>query len=195
MVNGPAPSTIDVGANPTYARIDLRSAGTTFEMADVTHDASPDLTISAVISNGPPGAILWNVGCLIKGGPGTLLLTATNTFSGGTVIDCGTLQLGDGAIDHDGSLGSGGITNHADLIYKQVDDQTVNYVIGGNGNLTKAGINTLTLIQEEIYTGNVAVAGGALVLWYPSLGASSAVTVALGAVIDLDFVGSNGIAS
>lgn len=194
-VDGPAPSTIDVGANPTNARIDLRTVGTTFEVADVTHDGNPDLTISAVISNGPPGSMLWNVGSLIKGGPGTLLLTATSTYSGGTVIDAGTLQLGDGTVDHDGSLGGGGITNHADLVYNLGNDQIVNYVIAGNGKLTKAGINTLTLTQDEIYTGNVAVAGGTLVLWYPSLGASSAVTVAPGAVMDLDFVGSNGIAA
>jgi autotransporter-associated beta strand protein len=47
--------------------------------------AATDLTLSGVISGG---------GALVKTGPGTLTLAGTNTFTGGLVIQNGTLQVG-----------------------------------------------------------------------------------------------------
>jgi autotransporter-associated beta strand protein len=194
-VGGSAPSIIDTGANPTNARIDVKNIGTTFEVADVTHDANADLTVSAVLGNGYAGDANWGAGRLIKSGAGTMLLTAANTYSGMTTIHAGTLQLGDGTIDHDGSLGSGGITNHAALVYHSFGDQTVTYLIGGTGSLTKSGPGTLTLTRDNTATGNTTVTGGTLAIGYPCLGAASTVTIATGAVMALDFDGSNGIAA
>ena len=49
-------------------------------------------------------------------GNGTLTLINTNTFTGGTTITAGAIQLGDGTIGHDGTLpAAGGITNNAAL--------------------------------------------------------------------------------
>ncbi|WP_163334167.1 autotransporter-associated beta strand repeat-containing protein, partial [Klebsiella aerogenes] len=38
----------------------------------------------------------WDGKSLTKAGPGTLILTANNTYTGGTTISAGTLQLGSG---------------------------------------------------------------------------------------------------
>jgi fibronectin-binding autotransporter adhesin len=54
-------------------------------------------------------------GALVKSSTGTLILSANNTFSGGTTISAGTLQVGNGGTT--GSLGSGNILNNGTLIY------------------------------------------------------------------------------
>ena len=92
-VGGSSPSTINVGASPTNARIDLRDSGTTFDVADVTLDATADLTISTVIGNGYAGDVIWGAGKLIKTGSGTMVLTATNTYTGDTTVNGGTLII------------------------------------------------------------------------------------------------------
>ena len=194
-VGGTTPSTIDVGATTTNARVALRNSGTTFEVADVNHDPNPDLTVSAILANGYAGDVNWGAGRLIKSGVGTMLLTAANTYGGMTTINAGTLQLGDGTSDHDGSLGSGGVTNHAALVYHLAADQTAAYVIAGTGSLTKSGPGMLTLARNNTATGNTTVSGGTLALAYPCLGAAATVTIATGAVMALDFDGSNGVAA
>lgn len=60
-----------------------------------------DLTISGVISGATGG--------ITKGGPGTLRLTAANTFGGGTTVAQGTL-VADGTNSGTGSLGGGNVT-------------------------------------------------------------------------------------
>ena len=52
---------------------------------------------------------------LIKTGLGIETLTGANTYTGGTTISFGRLQVGDGGTS--GSLGSGSITDRASLIY------------------------------------------------------------------------------
>ncbi|HRT55781.1 MAG TPA: autotransporter-associated beta strand repeat-containing protein [Candidatus Paceibacterota bacterium] len=85
----------------------LRGGGTTvFAVADATGDEAPDLVISASLKDGSgdyPGAA-----SLTKDGPGTLLLSGTNTYSGGTLLNGGTLaaQFAGG----NAPLSTGGIT-------------------------------------------------------------------------------------
>ncbi|MDU0078352.1 autotransporter-associated beta strand repeat-containing protein, partial [Bacillus sp. IG2] len=54
-------------------------------------------------------------GALTKTGNGTLVLTAQNSYSGGTTIAAGILQLGDGTTGHDGLI-LGDIANNARLV-------------------------------------------------------------------------------
>ena len=59
----------------------------TFNVGDSTA-ATYDLTVSATIANGDGNAY-----SLTKTGTGTLLLTGNSTYTGGTVVNAGTLQL------------------------------------------------------------------------------------------------------
>ncbi|HEY3321932.1 MAG TPA: autotransporter-associated beta strand repeat-containing protein, partial [Planctomycetota bacterium] len=89
-VRGSAPSAITVFAG-TNNGIHLLSPSVTFDVADVTGDANPDLTISANIINqynaGPAAGPL-------KTGMGTLLLNGSSTYTGVTAVSGGTLRLG-----------------------------------------------------------------------------------------------------
>ena len=74
-----------------------------------------------------------------NGGGGTVVLTASNTFTGNTAINAGTLMVGPG-----GSLGSGG---------------TYGGVIGGTGGLTLNSGGGLTLTGSSGYGLTTVTAG------------------------------------
>ena len=92
------------------------------------------------------GTIAGNMG-LAKLGVNTLTLTGASSFAGPTVINGGTLQLGNGTAD--GSLtDTSGIVDNATLLYNLVGPQSFSGVISGSGNLTKTGSGVLTLGGE-----------------------------------------------
>jgi autotransporter-associated beta strand protein len=68
---------------------------------------------------------------------------------------------------------------------------TYSGVIAGNVALVENGSANWYLAGTNAYTGNTSVNGGTLELAQPSLAASSTVTVAGGAVLQLDFTGTN----
>jgi autotransporter-associated beta strand protein len=105
-------------------------------------------------------------GVLIKLGGATLTLNASNSYSGGTVISNGTLQLGAGGTT--GSLStSSTITNNGTLVFNRSDNisQGTDFstaAISGSGNISKLGAGTLTLTANNTYTGKLAVGAGAV---------------------------------
>ncbi len=96
---------------------------------------------------------------LIKGGAGTLTLTGTSTYSGGTTINLGSLQIGNG-----GTTGSitGNVTNNALLVFNRSDDMTFDGVVSGSGALQQAGSGRLILTGANSYTGGTTINGGTL---------------------------------
>jgi len=123
----------------------------------LTIAGSGNTTISSMIGSGSGG--------LTKTGLGTLTLTATNTFTGGTTITNGTLQLGDGTSGHDGALAAtGGINDNNALIYNLFGSQGYSGVISGMGSVTKTGAGSMTLSGSNTYSGGTGVAGGTLVV-------------------------------
>ncbi len=64
---------------------------------------------------------------------------------------------------------------------------TISQVLGGSGSLTKQGTGTLTLSGANTYAGNTTVSAGTLSLSSGFLSNNSTVTIAAGAVLNLNF--------
>jgi autotransporter-associated beta strand protein len=134
------------------------------------------LTIGSVIADSGSGA-----SALTLGGPGATTLTGVNTYTGNTILNSGTLAIGNGS-----ALGSGGslilnnplatviaaggaqtISNPVSLNINNNTSATANNVgatIGGSNNLTlngavtnTAGANTTLTVNN---TGTTTLAGG-----------------------------------
>ncbi len=104
--------------------------------------------------------VLRGAGELRQAGAGTLVLAGDNTLGGRTIIDAGTLQVGDGG--NHGSL-SGDIVNNANLRFDRADDSVYGGVISGAGATAKAGAGRLSLTGDSsAYTGVTQVTAGAL---------------------------------
>jgi autotransporter-associated beta strand protein len=92
----------------------------------------------------------------------TAVLAADNTYSGGTTIDAGTLQVGNGGTT--GSLGTGAVTNNATLAFNRANG--VNFVlsnaISGTGALQQNGGNVITISSANSYTGATTINSGTL---------------------------------
>jgi autotransporter-associated beta strand protein/T5SS/PEP-CTERM-associated repeat protein len=157
-------------------------------------------TVSGVIADAP----LSPAGVLEKTGAGTLVLTASETYSGGTVIKAGTLQLGAGGqllstgaltVNAGGTFdlnnfnqtvgdlsGDGAITLGSGTLTAGAANSTVfSGTISGTGGLVKQGTGALTLSGASSYTGPTMVNAGTLVV-DGSL-ANSTVTVNAGGVL------------
>ena len=102
----------------------------------------------------PPGP-----GTLEKVGAGTLILSGTNTYTGGTIISAGVLQLGNG-----GASGSivGNVLNNATLAFNRSDVFTFSGVISGVGVVQQNGTGTTVFTGANTYTGGTIVNAGTL---------------------------------
>ncbi|MFT4054645.1 MAG: autotransporter domain-containing protein [Novosphingobium sp.] len=124
-------------------------------------------TVAGTISDGSePGDI-------VKTGGGTLVFTGENTYSAGTAISEGTLQLGDG-----GTSGSiiGNVANDAVLAFDRSDAVTFAGTISGTGTVVHAGAGTTTLSGVNTYSGGTTISAGALL--------GSATSFGSGAILD-----------
>ena len=131
----------------------LLAAPNTIIRADVGITA----TISAPIVDDPSSGPAR----LTKSDAGTLILSGDNTYTGGTTISGGTLQLGDG-----GTTGSilGEVIDNGTLAFNH-SGRITNFddVISGGGQVLKLGGGALTLARTNSYSGGTFVDAGSLV--------------------------------
>jgi autotransporter-associated beta strand protein len=122
----------------------------------------PTATNSATLMN-LGGNGINNAG-LAMNGTGTLILTGTNTYSGGTTITSGILQVGQSsdAAPLANPLGAAAVVNSATLSFGSSQAVAVPNVISGAGTVTQVGTGTTTLNTNHTYTGPTAVAAGVL---------------------------------
>jgi autotransporter-associated beta strand protein len=167
-----------------------------------TPPAGTTQTISGAIGNG------GSPGVLEMSGAGTLVLSGVNSYSGGTTISSGVLQVtnnnsvGTGTVTlNGGTFQAGGaglsfgnafaINTIGGIVDTQANTLTLSGAIG-NGNgltgaLTKIGSGTLILSGTSSYTGTTNVNGGILQAGAANaLAPASAFTIASGATLNLN---------
>jgi autotransporter-associated beta strand protein len=183
--------TVVLAATNTYTGNTTIGSGGTLQLGDGVNNngvVAGNLTNNGTLTMANPGAQtitsgLLGTGGLVESGPGTLIL-GTNTYTGGTTISAGTLQLGNGTT-FDGAV-PGNITNNATLVIANPTAQTLGNVISGGGTLVKSGAGTLTLSGNQTYTGSTMVNAGTLVVASTgSLVSTQNVTIAPGGLLDV----------
>lgn len=150
----PATLTLSLGENITLQGIDM--GGSYKTTVTITNDAGNNYTLNFGTANGQikPNAaslaltidvVMQGTNGITKTNGGTAILTQNNTYSGGTTITTGTLQIGNGGTT--GSLGSGDVSvaTGTTLRFNRSDDIVVTNKITGVGTLVHAAASTLTL--------------------------------------------------
>ena len=139
----------------TAAATNLVNAIVLNPSANLIAAGSNPLTLAGMISGD---------GALTKNGASTLILTADNSYAGGTTINSGTLQVGNGGAT--GSLGTGPVLDDAALVFNRSGIVTVPGAIAGTGSLTQMGVSggTLVLTGANSYSGGTTIASGILQL-------------------------------
>jgi autotransporter-associated beta strand protein len=176
--------TNSTGANTTYLQptvpgdvvtFDDQAAGN-FTVTVATPVSPGSVTVNNTANNYTfTGAAIAGNGSLTKNGTGTLTVANDNTYAGGTVINAGVVNLGNGGTT--GTLGSGPITNNASLVYNKTSSTTISAAISGTGSLTLNGSGNLTLATFNTYTGGTTVNAGSLTLTAGGTGTGAIVGV------------------
>jgi autotransporter-associated beta strand protein len=158
-VGGSAVSTIS-------APISLNGGVRTFDVANAVTGSATDLLVSGAVSNGS----------VTKTGPGTMTLTRTNTYSGNTIVNAGTLLV------------NGGLANSSVTVNGGVLGGTG--WVGGSSTVSAAasvapgstGIGTFTLASASIagtYSCEISGASADLLQITGTLTVSPGATVAI----------------
>jgi fibronectin-binding autotransporter adhesin len=126
-------------------------------VGNVTDNAS--LSFNPATGSAAFAGIVSGTGSLSQIGPGTLILTGANIYTGGTTISTGTLQIGNAGTT--GSLG-GNVTDNANLSFSRTDNVTFPGIVSGTGALTQIGTGTLILTAADTYTGGTTISAGTL---------------------------------
>jgi len=128
---------------------------------------------------------------LIKAGTGKLTLDAYNNCSGFTLIQNGTLQVGNA--DSTGTLIAGPVTNNASLVFNRASSITATNNISGSGTVTQSGTGDLTLSASNTFTGGLTVNNGRVLM--QDLNALGPGSVVVNAGSEIYLLGSSGVIS
>ena len=226
--SGSLASTGAVNLLGPQATFDISSAGANQTIGALTGDAGGTVALGARTltlgdnTNTTFSGAITGTGGIVKQNSGIFTLGGTNTFTGPTTINAGTVAIGPGGslastaavalngttsiFDVSGATtapaigalsgvaGSQVVLGTQTLTLNNATSTTYAGTIGGTGGIAKQGTGTLTLTGANTYTGGTAINAGTLALGAGgSLAASGAVTLATGATFDLSAAGAQSI--
>ncbi|EIM5659314.1 autotransporter outer membrane beta-barrel domain-containing protein [Salmonella enterica] len=150
--------TLTLSGSNTYTGGTLISGGTlvasnveALGSGDVTNDAVLELNTDGDFDNAIGGT-----GRVEKSGDDALTLSGSNTYTGGTTINDGTLIAT--SVD---ALGTGDVTDNA--VLELNTGGTFDNAISGSGQVEKSGDDVLTLSGANSYSGGTLISDGTLV--------------------------------
>ncbi|MBV8275365.1 MAG: autotransporter-associated beta strand repeat-containing protein, partial [Verrucomicrobia bacterium] len=159
----------------------IRNSGGTTATLSVGHDNS-NTTFDGALGDGASPLALNKVGT------GTLILVGANTYTGGTTITAGTLQIGNGTLGA-GSI-AGNVTDNGVLAFDRPDTVTFPGVITGAGSLTQSGTGVLILTGTNTYIGGTTISNGTLQIGNGATGGSIVGNVADSGLLTFDEPGN-----
>jgi autotransporter-associated beta strand protein len=148
------------GCNPVVASLAgtggaILNSGSSVSTLTVNQSAAS--TFGGTLADGAGGL------ALAMNGPGLLCLAGSNSYSGGTIVTAGTLQLG-----NDAALGAGGLTVNGGLVDLAGCNPVLAGLSGAGGTIFNSGSNgsTLTVNQSTatIFGGTLTNSSGGLAL-------------------------------
>jgi fibronectin-binding autotransporter adhesin len=175
------PGTVTLGDNIPFGGMQFMTNGYTITApGSQTLVAAPatiirvDQGISATIS--APIVDGSNPAAITKTDLGTLILSGTNSYTGGTTIMAGSLQLGDGSAS--GSI-LGNVINNGVFAINRSDIFAFGGLISGTGSFEQRGTGTTIFTGANTYTGGTTILAGTL-----QLGSGSATGSIVGNVVN-----------
>jgi outer membrane autotransporter protein len=159
-ITGAPGNSLNVGAAGTY---DLNAIGaTTARLTGTGHITNNGATAATLITN----SSISNFDGVIQDGTSTTALHLTNashlglggvnTYTGGTIIDTGSILIGNAT-----SI-QGQILNNGAIDFTQNANGTFSGDISGTGDLVKNGVGTLNLTGNNTYSGGTNLDDGTL---------------------------------
>jgi autotransporter-associated beta strand protein len=140
--------------------------------APVALGVSPNIATTSGQTLTLSGAVSGNNGLTFTGA-GMTVLSANNSYAGGTTNDSGTLQFGNGGAG--GSPGTGPVLNDAVLEFNRSDNFTWSTPVsdpGAAGTFLKINTDTMTVTSSNVFAadgGSIQVNGGTLQINSPGL--------------------------
>lgn len=209
---GAGTGTITVGANATLTPTTSANIANAISIGGaVTLTINPGSGISTILSGTISDAA--NDGVITKSGSGTLTLSGTNTYGGGTNINAGNVKvLSAGALGNAGTVTINAATTLGFLSSVTIARDiamnanltinadagitgTLSGVISGTGySVTKTGTGSIILSGNNTYTGGTSVSNGALTLGHANAHGTGTIAISAGKTLVIDHATSRTIA-